>query len=93
MWLEIITVRINPIARDELDAGLHQYLAEVRQEQTQPSFTAYSFKRAPSGLDISIHLHHDKEINKASATGKRLAEALREFGPVDHAIWLPLSRD
>lgn len=90
MWLETITVRINPVARDELDAYLHQYLSELNQ--AQPSFRTFSFKRTPSGLDISLHLHHDNKLNETSTTGRRIAEALREFGPVDHAIWHPLDR-
>ena len=88
MWLEIITVRINTVARIELNTYLRECTAQINGDHL--NINAFSFERTPSGLDVSIHLHHISKIDEASITGLKIADALRAFGPVDHAIWGPI---
>jgi hypothetical protein len=43
--------------------------------------------------DFSIHLFHDsKKVEKSgSPLGLRLASALKEFGLVNHSIWIEMN--
>ncbi len=48
------------------------------------------YHHAAISTDLGIHLHLDNKVNdpNISEFGVRLASALREYGIVEHTIWL-----
>ena len=54
--------------------------------------TIKSYSRVMIDSDFSIHLFHDskKVENNGSPLGLRLALALKEFGLVNHSIWIEM---
>jgi hypothetical protein len=49
-----------------------------------------TFRHAALETDLSVHLHWKSEHpeQNGSALGLRLAQALKEFGLVDHSVWI-----
>ena len=87
-WLEIIELRSADCNRDQLMSQLHKLSNEVYEETGKQTVTTYGCAQFRS--DFSIHLfHHSKEVEfSGSSLGIRLASALKEFGLVNHSIWI-----
>jgi len=87
-WLEIIELRSVDRNRDLLMSQLHELRNEIDEETGKQTVTTYYC--AKFGSDFSIHLfHHSKEVEYGgSSLGVRLASALKEFGLVNHSIWI-----
>ena len=83
MWLESITVRTADL--EAVQESLSELLAQL--SCTTPSFGVHVLVRYPASSDLSLHLHHEYPPLESSVLGLRLAEALRAFGTVDHALW------
>ncbi len=87
-WLEIIELRSMGNKRAVIDSQLQSLINEVKQETRQQAIKVYS--NITVATDFSIHLYHDlKEADfSGSPLGQRLASALKEFGLVNHSIWV-----
>ena len=87
-WLEIIELRSVGSNRTLLESQLQSLINEVSQEATQQKIKVYSHITVET--DFSIHLYHDsKEADiSGSPLGQRLASALKEFGLVNHSVWV-----
>jgi len=92
-WLEIIELRSADHNRDLLLSQLHELANEMDEETGKQSVTTYSCVKFES--DFSIHLvHHSKEVEfGGSSLGIRLASALKEFGLVNHSIWVEMNNN
>ena len=89
-WLEIIELRSVDSNRELLESQLQKLINEVDKETKKQAIKAYS--RVMIDTDFSIHLFHDskKRENSGSQLGLRLASALKEFGLVNHSIWIEM---
>jgi alkyl hydroperoxide reductase subunit AhpF len=89
-WLEIIELRSADNHRELLGSQLQKLIKEVDKETKMLAIKTYS--RVRIDTDFSIHLFHDsKKVEKSgSPLGLRLASALKEFGLVNHSIWIEM---
>ena len=89
-WLEIIELRSTGKKRTLLELELQNLISDVNQEAKQQAIKVYS--RVIVDTDFSIHLYHDSEkIEKSgSPLGLRLASALKEYGLVNHSVWIEM---
>jgi hypothetical protein len=89
-WLEIIELRSVGSNRGLLESQLQKLINEVDREAKKQAIKAYT--RVMIDTDFSIHLFHDskKAENSGSPLGLRLASALKEFGLVNHSIWVEM---
>lgn len=89
-WLEIIELRSIDCNRELLESQLKKLIIEVDRETKKQAIKAYS--RVMIDTDFSIHLFHDskKVANSGSPLGLRLTSALKEFGLVNHSIWMEM---
>jgi hypothetical protein len=87
-WLEIIELRSIGSNRKLFESQLETLINEVHTETKNQAFKFYS--HAVLDTDFCIHLCHDsrKVENSGSRLGLRLVTALREFGLVNHSIWI-----
>ena len=85
-WLEVIKLRS---AAGSL--GLpEELLLSISGSNQRGLVEMETYRHAALETDLSVHLHWDSEIPEpsGSALGLRLAQALKEFGLVDHSIWV-----
>jgi hypothetical protein len=87
-WLEIIELRTVNRNQDLLKSQLRNLINKTEQEAKKQTIKVYS--RVMVDTDFSIHLFHDlkKVENSGSPLGLRLASALKEFGLVNHSVWV-----
>jgi len=73
-----------------LESQLQKLINEVKRETKKQAIMVYS--RVLIDTDFRIHLFHDstKVENSGSPLGLRLASALKEFGIVNHSIWIEM---
>ena len=89
-WLEIIELRAVMTNREQLESQLQELMDEATKEVSLQNIKAYSHFTINS--DVSIHLIHDSvnvDIN-GSLLGLQLASSLKEFGLVNHSIWIEM---
>lgn len=89
-WLEIIELRSVDSNRERLESKLQELIDQVDKEKKKQRIMAYT--RVLIDTDFSIHLFHDsnKVENSGSSLGLRLASALKEFGTINHSIWIQM---
>lgn len=89
-WLEVIELRSVDSNRELLESQLQELMNEVEKETRKLAIKSYS--RVMIDTDFSIHLFHDskKVDNSGSRLGLRLTSALKEFGLVNHSIWIEM---
>ena len=89
-WLEIIELRSVGSNRELLESQLKKLIYEVEKEATKQAINVYS--RITIDTDFRIHLFHDSKIvgSSKSPLGLRLASALKEYGLVNHSIWIEM---
>ncbi|NIS53227.1 MAG: hypothetical protein GWN94_19330 [Phycisphaerae bacterium] len=89
-WLEIIELRSVDSNRELLESKLQKLIDQVDKEKKKQRIMAYT--RVLIDTDFSIHLFHDsnKVENSGSPLGLRLASALKEFGTINHSIWIEM---
>lgn len=86
-WIEIIELRsysLNPETLKELKRTI------AEDEQTEGLTALEIYHNASIGTDTSIHLHwitKDDQASKSSL-GLRIALSLKEFGRINHNIWI-----
>lgn len=89
-WIELIQLRSAGSKREILESELQRLIDEVDRKRKTKIIMAYS--RVSIDTDFSIHIIHDskKVENSGSRLGLRLAAALKEFGLVNHSIWMEI---
>lgn len=87
-WLEIIEIRSVGNKRAVMESQLQSLINEVKQETRQPAVKVYSHITVET--DFSIYLYNDSKRTDVSGSplGQRLASALKEFGLVNHSVWV-----
>ncbi len=91
MWLETVVVRPAQHQKTALREYLDQWQAQLA-DSPEP-VQCEVFFRLPAGTDTAIHIRHHtgSSFPAANPLGLRLAENLREFGPVKRSLWAPHS--
>lgn len=89
-WIEVIQLRLVDSNRELLKSQLQKLIDEMDKKTKRRAIKSYS--RVMIDSDFSIHLFHDskKVENSGSPLGLRLASALKEFGLVNHSIWIEM---
>ena len=90
-WIELIHLRTSYGNRKLLESKLQGLIDEVHREKKGQTIVAYS--RMLIDSDFGIHILHDSievETN-GSRLGLRLVDALKEFGLVNHSIWMEMN--
>jgi len=89
-WVEIIGVRLSPTPKNELVrkifSDFHQTIAAGAEEKV----AAIVYRNAFVETDLTIHLYRNtgNRLPGKTRLGLALAEFLRDFGLVDHMIWI-----
>ena len=89
-WLEIIELRSAGGNNKLLESQMQKLVNEAYERTKNNAVRVYC--RLMIDTDFSIHLFHDsKKVEKSgSPLGLRLASALKEFGLVNHSIWIEM---
>jgi len=89
-WLETIELRSVDGNRKFLEPQLQKLISEVDKETKKQAIKIYS--RVMIDTDFSIHLFHDskKVESGGSRLGLRIGSALKDFGLVNHSIWIEM---
>jgi len=89
-WLEIIELRSAGGNSKLLESQMQKLVNDVYEGAKKNAVRAYC--RLMIDTDFSIHLFHDsKKVEKSgSPLGLRLASTLKEFGLVNHSIWIEM---
>jgi hypothetical protein len=90
-WLEIIELRSAGGNSKLLESQMQKLVNDVNERIE--NYAVRAFCRLMIDTDFSIHLFHDsKKVEKSgSPLGLRLASALKEFGLVNHSIWIEMN--
>lgn len=85
-WLEVIKLR--SAGRDpEL---VKELLLSIDKSSQRRLVETKAYRHAALETDMSVHLHWQSkrpELN-GSRLGLRIAQALKEFGLIDHSVWV-----
>ncbi len=89
-WLEIIKLRSAGGGEGLLEEVLHS-VAKVGQSGLLEMKT---YRDAGLETDLSVHLHwrSERPEQNGSTLGLRLVQAFKEFGLIDHAVWIEEER-
>lgn len=91
-WIEVIEIRSLGNNKKKLKSQI-QYLLEA-VEKEQPEFMMVAYYRSMPDSDFCIHITHCSKIveNEGSELGIQIASALKEYGIVNHRIWIEFSK-
>jgi hypothetical protein len=90
-WLEIIELRSADGNREQLELMLNNLINETALKGENQVTVVY--KHVMIDNDFSIHLTHDtmKVERSGSQLGLSIASSLKEYGMVNHSIWVERS--
>ncbi len=90
-WLEVIKLRSAGGSLGMLD----EFLRPISGSNQRGLAEMKIYRHAALETDLSVHLHWDSEPPEpnGSALGLRLAQALKEFGLIDHSVWVEENHD
>jgi len=85
-WLEVIKLR----SAGKNPGSLEELLRSMSQVKQNGLLEKHTYRHAALETDLSVHLLWESEFPEmnGSAPGLRLAQALKEFGLTDHAVWV-----
>ena len=85
-WLEVIKLRSAGGSLGLLD----ELLLPISGSNQRGLVEMKTYRHAVLETDVSVHLHWNSEMpeTNGSALGLRLAQALKEFGLIDHSVWV-----
>ena len=92
-WLEIIELRLAGTNIEQLESQFKELVNEVFDEMKDQAIKSY--RGALINSDYSVHLVHDSKEpdNNGSQLGLHIVSALKEFGLVNHSIWIEMQSD
>lgn len=92
-WLEIIEIRAVASNLEFLESQLKNLICALKQETTLRSVKVYHHVALES--DFSIHLFHNsqKTDTKCSSICSQIVPSLKDFGLVNHTVWIEKSGD
>lgn len=89
-WLEVIKLRSAGIGSPSLDELLMSMVQSAQSKLAEIKIYRHAFL----DTDLSVHLYWNSERpeQNGSAPGLRLAQALKDFGLVDHSVWIGIEK-
>lgn len=89
-WVEIIHLRMNSIS--DFESINNQLRQIIKAVQTEISQTVKIYRRPAIEGDLCIMLYWNSEntVCLSSDLGVTLTASLKEFGRVDHAVWVEI---
>jgi len=90
-WLEIIELRTGSTKNQQLAQAFRQLLKELTKGKNHPKVSIYN--NCSLSSDYSILLFHDHSQPKitGSVLGMQICAFLKDFGLVNHNIWIERS--
>ena len=92
-WVEIIVLRSAGSNRKLLESELTKLIAQADKKNERPEIMVYSRVLIDTDFSIQIINDSDKVENSGSQLGLCLVSALKEFGLVNHSIWIEMPYD
>ncbi|MFC1888254.1 hypothetical protein ACFL4G_00720 [Thermodesulfobacteriota bacterium] len=91
-WIEIINLRSASVPRESIEQKLPGSTAEVKLSESLMAIQVY--RHATLDTDLSVHLLFESPgpETRPSALGQQLVALLREYGLVNHSIWVEKAR-
>jgi hypothetical protein len=85
-WLEVIKLR----SAGKGSGSLEEFLAPINRLSQNGLVGIKTYRHASLEMDWNVHLFWESERpeQNGSNLGLHLAQALKEFGLVDHSIWV-----
>ncbi len=85
-WLEVIRLR----SAEKNSGLLEELLLSIERLSQDGLMEMKIYYHAALETDLGVHLHWEsgRLEQNGSALGLRLAQALKEFGLVDHSVWM-----
>ncbi len=90
-WIEVVRVRSSSAALEEAIPFLKKTLHEIRASSKAKETFMAQHALYSGDLSVVVVWNNEEEPVK-TRDGMLLAQQLQCFGPVDHAVWIPLSR-
>ncbi len=92
-WVEIITLRSSGKVQESLISELTK--PGAKGDESNGLIAMKVYRNAWISTDLSIHLRwrSEKADPRESPMGLRLSETLREFGLVNHSLWVEEKRE
>lgn len=89
-WVEIIGVRLSPTPKNELVRKIFSDFRQTIAAGAEEKVAAIVYRNAFVETDLTIHLYRNtaNRLPEKTRLGLTLAEILRDFGLVDHMIWI-----
>jgi hypothetical protein len=87
-WIENITIYSAAGVRNNKIIGL---LTQFSHDESLPSpekITIYKHSKLENELGIMIYWESEKATTDKSTLGLRIAEILKEFGMINHYVWV-----
>jgi len=93
MWLEIIELRSSSGGKKMLKSILKKLVIELNKELKMQAIKIY--RREMIDSDFSIHLIHDsiKPEYSVSPISFRIFKALKQFGLINHSVWIEMQNN
>ena len=90
-WLEIIELRSTGVDRTKIERRLRDLAGETERETKPRAIELYIHGLVET--DLSVHVIHDSEPVDVTGSplGLHLASALKQFGLVNHSVWIEKS--
>ncbi len=91
-WLEMIQLRVVDGKRRPLESEINKLIEEVGSKGKKQMVIVYNHSLIDT--DYCVQVVHDSAAveNPGSPLGLRLADALKEFGMVNHSVWGEVKR-
>lgn len=89
-WVEIKQLRIVGKRSLEFFKDLLSQVVQNDQRTRAPRINIYRHQSIESDLLVVLKCESDNTLNTPCDLGLHLAAELREFGRVDHAVWLEM---
>jgi len=89
-WLEVIKIR----SAGENSRLREEFLLPMAQSSLDGRVEIQIYRHAALETDFNVHLRWESKRpeQNGSALGLRLAQAFKEFGLVDHSVWVEQER-
>ena len=89
-WVEIIGIRLSPSPKNELVRKVFSDFRQTIAAGAEEKVAAIVYRNAFVEIDLTIHLYRNTAnlLPEKTRLGLTLAEILRDFGLVDHMIWI-----
>ena len=87
-WLEIISIRSSESNTSDNQKTFHDLVQMAQKQWPETEVVLFQHSRLPS--DFSILIHHRSELldRRGSEFGIHLAWQLKEYGYLNHTVWL-----